>query len=246
MLHRLPTANVRMLVPLAVVTLIVTACPSPPASATPTPRPQTQEATQSSAESAAETTAPAASESAAPAKTPEESAGETGAAESQEEAGNYTTISDDEGALSVSVPESWTDTRSGGWTLNDEPVGLSLTASTDIDDWYATYDVDGVFFAASSSIADEYDPDSLLDEYDLSGDCTYDGREDYSDPEYTGVEDFYLDCGGTETEFAIITAEPDDGSYILLVQIQAATDEGFAAYTEIVNSFLVSDPDALP
>ncbi|MFN2483564.1 MAG: hypothetical protein ABR509_01325 [Candidatus Limnocylindria bacterium] len=231
-----------MLIPLVVVAAVLTACPSAPASATPTARAETPEAT----EPAAETVAPEASESAAPAKTPDESAAATEAAASAEEGGNYTTITDDEGALSVSVPDSWTDTRSGGWTLNDEPVGLSLTASTDIDDWYATYDVDGVLFAASRSITDEYDPETLLDEYDLSGDCTYDGREDYSDPSYTGFEDFYLDCGGTETEFAIITAEPEDGSFIMLVQIQAATDDGFAAYNEIINTFVVTDADALP
>ena len=161
-------------------------------------------------------------------------------------ADDYVGISDDSGALFVSVPSAWTDVRSGAWTFQDDDVGLSLSASTDVNEWYDTYDVDGIFFAASSSLAEQFTAEELLDQYDLSGDCTFDAREEYTDPAYTGFEDIYTECDGTDTEFHIIAAAPEDASFLVLVQVQIATDEGFEAYLNVINTFVVLDASALP
>ncbi|MDQ3879948.1 MAG: hypothetical protein M3295_02555 [Chloroflexota bacterium] len=226
--------------PLTIAGVVLAACPSPPPSASQTPA-----ATVKASVAASEVATPVATESVLPPKTPDETAAQT-EGPSQTEAGDYQSITDEQSVLFMSVPKSWTDVRSGGWTFDGQDVGLSLTASTDVDQWYEGYDVDGAFFAASTSLADQYSPEELLDQYDLSGDCTLDHRADYSDPAYTGMEDIYTDCGGGDTQFSIIAASPEDNSFLVLVQTQVATDEGFAAYQNILNTFVVIDPEGLP
>ena len=165
--------------------------------------------------------------------------------------GDFVALSDETGALEVSVPAEWSDVRTGVWEFGDDrdEIGVQITASTDIEQWYDTFDVPGMFFGASAILAEQYTSETLLDEYDLSGDCEYEGREEYDDPAYTGFQDFYIDCAGTGTSFAMIAAEPKDtseGQYLVFVQVQVVSDEDLAAYEEILATFLVRDPASLP
>ena len=154
----------------------------------------------------------------------------------------YVTLVDETGALSVSVPATWTDTNtSAPWVVDGEEVGYQISASTDLQAWYETYDVPGMFFGASETLAERYTPETLLGEFELRADCTYDGREEYSDAAYTGFQDFYVACGGTDTEFAVIAAESSDESRILLVQVQVVTDADLEAYDVIVATFVAGD-----
>ena len=157
--------------------------------------------------------------------------------------GDYVRIEHATAEMRVDVPTTWTDVDNNDtWALNDEEIGYSLTASTDIESFTSLeLEVPGVFFAASESAVDEYTPDELLDEYDLSDICEYDGRDDYSDAVYTGVQDFYDSCGDTNAQFAFLAAAADDGSHIVLVQVSALTDEDLDAYTRILETFLARD-----
>ncbi len=151
----------------------------------------------------------------------------------------YGSITDETEALQVSVPNEWDDTNGGAWEFEEEEVGASVSAATDLEGYADRWDVPGMFFGASSSLVADYDVDGLLDYFDYSETCGYDARYDYEDAAYTGKYDLWTDCDGTGSQFLVLVAEPEDGSYITVVQIQAATEADITAAEEILGSFVV-------
>jgi len=154
--------------------------------------------------------------------------------------GDYVEVTDDSGLLSMSVPAEWSEVSGVPWNYDDETVGYSIVASPDIQGWYDTWDVPGVFFGASETLRARLDPTGLLDEgpYDFSADCTYDGRYDYEDPLYVGQYDLWIDCGGTGAILIVLAAEPFDQSSIILLQAIAIYDEDLDAVDTVLNTFL--------
>ena len=156
----------------------------------------------------------------------------------------FVTIEDETGTLTVDVPASWTDVNDGGgWVLDDEEVGLQLSASTDLELWRTTYEVPGVFFGVSADLFDEYTPEELLEEFDQSADCEYDGREEYSDGVYEGFQDFFVNCDDGESQFMNIAAIDSEYSQIAIVQVQVVSEEDMDAYERILETFI---SDRLP
>jgi serine protease Do len=97
----------------------------------------------------------------------------------------------------------------------------------------------GVFFGASETLAQSYDISGMLDTITFSGDCTYDGRFEYQDPLYTGIYDLYSDCGGVGTSIINLSAMPEDGSFIVLLQIVVTSDADLDALDHILDTFEV-------
>lgn len=151
----------------------------------------------------------------------------------------YMTVNDDTGALAMEVPSEWSAVNGSSWLFEEEVVGPGLTAAPDLDTYNNTWEGPGVFFAASSSLAQEYSVEGLLDYYDFSQDCQYDARYDYQDPAYTGKYDLWANCGGGGTNFLVLVAFPEDQSYITLVQISVVSEADIAAAEQILNTFKV-------
>jgi serine protease Do len=147
---------------------------------------------------------------------------------------DYVTVSDDSGTLSVSVPVEW-------WDVDGAPVDLdgvsapSLIASTDVAGYRTAWDVPGVQFVASESLAG-YTADELLD-FAASSDCVSEGRDEYDDGVFAGRFEAFSDCGGTGAVTIVVAAFPDDGSYGVLVAVQVVTDADLVALDEVLNSF---------
>ncbi|GAB4338035.1 MAG: hypothetical protein Kow0010_26260 [Dehalococcoidia bacterium] len=153
---------------------------------------------------------------------------------------DYVSVTDDSGLLSMSIPRDWRDVRGLPWEFDGELVGYSIAASPDLDGWYETWEVPGVFFAASESLRGRYNSTELLDLdiYDFSGDCVYDGRYDYEDPLYVGEYDLWLDCGGAGSILIVLTAEPFDSSFVILLQAIAVYDEDLDAIDTVLDTFI--------
>ncbi len=150
----------------------------------------------------------------------------------------YVSLRDDSGMLQMSVPVEWSDIDGTPWTYNDEEAGPSLLASTDIDGYFSEWTTPGAFLAASTSLRATYDPLAFLDQFDLSGDCTYDGRSDYSDDLYTGAYDSYSNCGGTGSKFLVLVVEPESQSTLVILQVQMAGPADEEALETILNTFI--------
>ncbi|MCB8978884.1 MAG: serine protease [Ardenticatenaceae bacterium] len=153
----------------------------------------------------------------------------------------YVTISDESGLMQMQVPAEWRDVDGSAWLLDGNQIGLSLTAAPDIDGLNSGWITPGVFFGAT----DQFDltVDELLDGFDYSGDCTYEGRSVYDDEVYSGKYDFWYGCGSGQEGAMILTlaVQPSDGSYLALVLIQMLTQADLDAADQILATFFVGN-----
>ena len=150
----------------------------------------------------------------------------------------YVSVRDDSGMLQMSVPVEWSDIDGTPWTFEDEEAGPSLNAAVDVDGFYDNWTTPGAFLGASTSLRATYDPNSFLDQFDLSDSCTYDGRSDYSDELYTGAYDSYSNCGGTGTSFLVLVVEPESQGVLIILQVQMVTAADQEALQRILESFI--------
>jgi serine protease Do len=152
----------------------------------------------------------------------------------------YTVVTDDYNAIEVEIPTAWTDFNGGAWLRDDQVIGAAISASSNLDDFWNTWSTAGVWFSASEEYALYYDAASFLDSLeDYSGSCVYEGRFEYEDPAYTGLYDFYSDCGDVGSSFIYLAAFPPDNAFLIWVSIQVVTDADLDALDHILNSFFV-------
>ncbi|WP_374686494.1 S1C family serine protease [Promineifilum sp.] len=153
---------------------------------------------------------------------------------------NYVGIYDDANAVYVEVPQEWADVNGANWTSDEDGsvLGSELIASTNIAAFESDYVTPGVDILASAGLGGQ-DMGGLVDLFDFSTDCTYDGRFDYADPVYTGVYDQYSNCAGQGSVIIVLAAEPADKAYSVVILIQAVTDADLDALDHILNTFNV-------
>ena len=152
------------------------------------------------------------------------------------EAGSYTDyviVTDDSESISVEVPADWFDVDG---TVSD--IGPSVVASPSIQDFDQTWDVPGVRITASQEVGT--DLEALLDQVAQNEDCTSQGREDFETPFYSGRLEFFSDCGGVGASFVTLAALAEDGSFTVVVAMQAVTDADLDALDRIINTFQVT------
>ncbi len=152
---------------------------------------------------------------------------------------DYVDVEDDSGTIAMSIPSEWSAIDGSIWVAGEEEVGPGIVATTDMERWNNGWDVPGIFFGASSTLRADYDVNGLLDAFDFAEACTYDARYEYEDPLYTGAYDLYSDCGGESNTFVVLAAEPEDGAYIMLLQVVVITDADAEALDTILNTFQV-------
>jgi serine protease Do len=166
----------------------------------------------------------------------------TGGGESQTYA-SYAVVNDDTGALQVEIPSTWSDIDGTEWFLEDGTyLGPSITAAPDLDAFWSSWTMPGVFFAAITDVDAGTTPADYLDPRidALSGSCTYEERVEYSDALYSGQYDYYSDCGGEGVLYVVVSVLPDDGSdFLIIVEIQVVTDADLEALDHIFDSFIL-------
>lgn len=150
---------------------------------------------------------------------------------------SFERLLDESGRITVDVPRPWTDVDSGPWVIDGAEVGPQIEAAPDLEGFRTSWNTPGVIFGVSEQLRSSYDPAGLLDALDFGEQCTYEGREAYTDPAYTGFRDDYSGCGGTDTTYAIIAAEPETQDRVLLVQFQAVDARDDAALETVLNTF---------
>jgi serine protease Do len=156
--------------------------------------------------------------------------------------GQYTTISDDTGAISVEVPAEWSDVDGRPYTGQDGTARTDVRAAGNLQAFAEGWTTPGMIFTASSQLAQSSNENAVLDELvdPLSRQCTYAGRQPYSDAAYTGAYDTYTDCGGVGATYVVVGAVPPDRSYVIRVQVQANAERDFEALDRILRSFVVT------
>jgi serine protease Do len=156
----------------------------------------------------------------------------------------FVDVADDSGTISLRVPETWSDTRSEDWVLDEAvgPVGAAFYVAPDVEDFNSSWEAPGIFVGVSEEIAQRLTPDDALDALDFSDECDYDDRYDYESANLEGAYDVWLDCGGVEgSTYVVLAANPlGEESPLLVLQIGMPTEEDTAAFDEIVNTLAIA------
>ncbi len=160
----------------------------------------------------------------------------------------FYSVSDDSGALEVDVPAQWTQIDGTPW-FTDEPFAPSITVAADLDAYLNSWTEPGLFFGVSQELAQFTGVDGLLDRVDenigLSAACSWVGRFDYSDSFYTGKFDQFEGCGGDDVIYISLAALPEDGRFIISVQVQLQAQQDASVLDSVLDSFIVLDAPPL-
>jgi len=151
----------------------------------------------------------------------------------------YTTVTDRTGILAMDVPTEWAEVTSDDWVWNDETVGIRLLAAAELENMLANWGYPGVIFNFSTSLVDDYTPDDLLDNWQYTSSCTYEGRNDIPDGYFTGAYDLWKECKGDENGAVIVALVPEEKNFILLLEIYLAGAIDFDAVDHILDSFVI-------
>jgi len=145
----------------------------------------------------------------------------------------YVTIQDGAGSIQVDVPAAWTDVRSGAWILDRRPVGVSLWAAADLQEYETSWSTSGMFIGASANLAEQLTPAEMLELYDFSDQCAYNSRLEYGDANYTGAYDVWTDCGGVETILITLAAQPvENNGPVVLLNAKIVNDADMGAFEQ--------------
>lgn len=145
-------------------------------------------------------------------------------------ADGYTSLTDDLGVLSIQVPAAWTDVDGAPFTTDSGQEWASIVASTDIDDYFSSYNVSGMEMGGiplPEGLTDD-DIRGFLDSvtnYFLSDCDVIVQTQPYDDGFYVGYESGFENCGGTDTEGFGIVSVDNANTHILYVRAQIAGDE---------------------
>lgn len=151
--------------------------------------------------------------------------------------GEYVTVVDDTGSITVAVPAAWVDVDGEPVDLNGDGSTMvaSIMAAPDTMGFVNTWDVPGVEFLAGEALAG-YTADELLDIVGPA-DCRSEGVDDYDDGAFRGRYEVFVDCGGTDTVSFVVAATSADGSIGVVVMVQVVTEADLEALDTILATF---------
>jgi serine protease Do len=153
----------------------------------------------------------------------------------------FVQVEDDSGTVAVEVPAAWSQVDGTPRELDDGTTFPSVVAAPDLASFYELWTAPGVEVMA---VAPETTTDvaGILDDLGAgaAAECTDAGREEYGDQLYTGLIQFYADCGGGEAAVVLIAAQPPDVEFTAVVIVQLATQADAAVLDRVVQTFIVS------
>ena len=151
---------------------------------------------------------------------------------------DFVRVEDDTGTVAVEVPATWSDVDGTPRDGADGTPIPSIAASPDLASFYGTWDTPGVEVLATASSPGD-DLGALLDDLGSGAECVDAGREPYEDDLYSGLSQYYSDCGDTGAALAAIVAQPPDGSFIVAVIVQMTSEADLAVLDQVVRTFIV-------
>jgi serine/threonine protein kinase/DNA-binding NarL/FixJ family response regulator len=156
-----------------------------------------------------------------------------GIGENSKPAPGYDLMNHRSGALSVEVPEKWSEritnnpsegekARAGWDSFAGESV-TAMTAANDLNSWRTgTKGHQGMYIAASKKLAQSYTDDQLvaLGPHDYSSSCQAGNLRDFNRPPYSGKIQEWNNCGGQSNHTALtLSAAPEGRECVVLLLI---------------------------
>ncbi len=164
----------------------------------------------------------------------------SGSSDDPQPVGSFVTVSDESGAISVSVPDTWSNVDGSSGTDGNGVTFAGLLASPDIEGFNSTWGVPGVQILASpDAVGDSID--TRLEQF-TSGltDCTQDSAGDYNDGLYVGKFVYFTACGGS-ADLVVLVAKDISSTHLLILTAQLVSDtDKSAVLDEILATFIAS------
>lgn len=144
--------------------------------------------------------------------------------------GGFVEVTDDSGALTVSVPADWTDTATSAWTRDGVEVGPSVSASTDRAAWLAGWDTPGLFIGATDQIA-------FADAFgEFSDACVLDRTSAIAADGLAGTAEWWSDCGAAGTDFFVGVLTDPGTPMIVVLQVGTASGDLVALIDHLLST----------
>jgi hypothetical protein len=154
----------------------------------------------------------------------------------------FTSVVDDLGVLTVTVPDDWTDVNGLPFTTDAGQEWASISVSTDIQGYLDSWSVPGLEIAATATTG--VTDDGLLGllasitEIYASCETVVSEASPYDDGVFTGFESVFEGCGSSNTSAFAITATNPAGTQAVFVRAQITSDlDANEIYLAVVNSF---------
>jgi serine protease Do len=168
--------------------------------------------------------------------------GNGGTPPEQPTVGAFVDVIDDSASLTVQVPDTWTQVDGSPYTDAVGNVWSTITASPDIAGFQGGFEVPGITIAAAAGTP--LAPADILGEFDgqIASICEPDTQAgDYADGYATGLYSYWVDCGGTGSDIAIVAATLDDGSAVMWFTLQMVDDFDKSSVLEtVLQSYVVA------
>lgn len=142
------------------------------------------------------------------------------------------------GPMRLRVPEEWTDVDISAWTdAAGAEIGPRFIASTDAVRFARNFDIPGVYFAATEVAP--VDVSARQREFELSSRCTAGTTEPYDDDLYSGIVQYWTDCGVTRATTSVLVAvEKEAARFVTVVIVTMTSERDQTARDEIWGSFV--------
>jgi serine protease Do len=146
-------------------------------------------------------------------------------------------------ALTGLLPAEYDDIVSEDWVVDDEVVGLKLTAAPDVTQFNDSWTAAGLSARTAADMDEEIDIDEWLDAYDLSEYCEQDDRIKHSHTingiTYIGAYDIWIDCSASGNVFVHLVAQSDPIGHLVLIDFQVIDEADVEALDVLLRSFYV-------
>jgi serine/threonine protein kinase len=149
-------------------------------------------------------------------------------------------VVDETGALEVAVPVLWTET-------DVEPfagLGPNIQAAPDLAEFRDAWSSPGINVTATTE-RDADDLEGVLATFVEPGglaDCATEGPQPYADGAFSGLVQYFADCGGTSSGFVQVVATPPDEAFVLQFGLQLVDEDDLGALDLALASVYVAGP----
>jgi hypothetical protein len=157
----------------------------------------------------------------------------------------YVNVTDDTGRLQVAIPAEWGEINGAPYEDGDGNTVLDVRASSDLDGFHTTWSTPGVIVSASTDVTDEGIEAFRYRRSGLGQECQVIEDQPYDDGVYVGISDLYWGCGGSDAMYIVITALPEDGSFVIGAEMLIVDERDLRALDQMIASFSVTAGDEL-
>ena len=154
--------------------------------------------------------------------------------------GDFVLVSDDSGAVQVSVPDTWAQVDGAPATDGGGNQFLQVVASPDLAGYGQSWNVPGVAVSASQALVGT-DLDAALASFTsgAQADCTLDNTGDYDDGLYVGKFAYFVGCAGTNTDFVTVVANDASNTHFIVVSVQMVSEaDKTVVLDEVLGTFI--------